>query len=130
MLPICRPVKPSDLLMYAPNEMSHAPQTKNCMKFITVRRNRMLMERGFLLLVFLEERGADPAHEAHEDRREERRPEARDSEPGQEGGDEAEHRGVDHEEEEPERDERHRQRQQDDDGPHDRVDDAEQERRE
>jgi len=31
--------------MYAPSEMSHAPQTKNCMKFITVRRNLMLMGR-------------------------------------------------------------------------------------
>jgi hypothetical protein len=24
--------------MYAPKEMSHAPHTKNCMKFITARR--------------------------------------------------------------------------------------------
>jgi hypothetical protein len=29
--------------MYAPSEISHAPQTKNCMKFITVRRNWTLI---------------------------------------------------------------------------------------
>src|SRR5262245_42887373 len=110
MLPICRPVKPSDLLRYAPNEMSHAPQTKNCMKFITVRRNRMLMERGFLLrLVFLEERGADPAHEAHEDRGKESGPEGFDLKVRKDESHEAEHRGVNHEQEETERHQRHRQ---------------------
>src|SRR6186713_2912552 len=132
MLPICRPVNPSVLLVYALNEMSQAPQTKNCMKFITVRRNRMLMPRSALFsgLVFLEERGADPAHEAHEDRREEGGPEAADRESGQEGGYESEHRGIDHEQEQAERQERRRQRQQHDDRPYDRVDDAEEQRRE
>ncbi|MGH6782192.1 MAG: FG-GAP repeat domain-containing protein, partial [Sphingomonadaceae bacterium] len=35
--------------MYAPAEISHDPQTKNCMKFITMRRNLMLMGKRCLL---------------------------------------------------------------------------------
>jgi hypothetical protein len=41
MLPIWTPVKPRPLLRYAPKEMSHAPHTKNCRKFMTVSRNGM-----------------------------------------------------------------------------------------
>src|SRR5690349_4529399 len=43
MLPIWTPENPRVLLMYAPKEMSHAPHTKNCRKFMTVSRNEMLI---------------------------------------------------------------------------------------
>jgi hypothetical protein len=46
MLPTSPPVKPSVTIMYAPSEISHEPQTKNCRKFMTVSRSWTLMCRG------------------------------------------------------------------------------------
>jgi hypothetical protein len=50
MLPTCTPEKWSTLNMYAPNEISHDPHTKNSRKFIIMRRILIFTMNGYFSL--------------------------------------------------------------------------------